>query len=441
MKWEGLPSYERRVLANGMTLLLARKASVPLVSFDLLLSGGSCADPPGHEGLAFLTISLLRKGTRAHDARAFSSTLDSLGALFGTTLDHDWGHVGAEFLSADAMRGVELIAEAVLAPSFPEEEVLKQRRLIVDGIASNKDYPPSVLGRYFDRALFGGHPYGRPVGGEERSVGAIERDEIVAFHRAVFDPSRFVMSVVGDLDPDRMAGELERAFAGSGNGGAPRPPAPAAPAPIDGRRVLLVDMPSEASCYFRFGNVGVAFDDPDWIPIRLACTVLGGQFTSWLNRSLRIDSGLTYGVHAAFSRRRRPGAFFISSFTPVEHAERAIELARAELNRLHEGGINAAELRAAKNYLKGQFPLSVESSDQIAQTIAILEGHGMDRAYLDSYLDRIEEATTASVAEATRRAFPRDDLLFTLIGPANQLAPLAEKLGPVTHKRIDEPGF
>jgi zinc protease len=146
-------------------------------------------------------------------------------------------------------------------------------------------------------------------------------------------------------------------------------------------------------------------------------------------------------VSAAFYRRRAPGPFCISSFTPVEHAERAIDLALAQLMRLHEQGVDDDALRAAKNYLRGQFPLSVETSDQIAEVVALLEMRGMDRRYVDEYLDRVESATVARVNECARRVFPRDDLIFTLIGPAARLQSVAERFGPVTLKRLQDPGF
>lgn len=447
--WSAIPPVERRRLPNGLTLLLVERRELPLVSMELLVRGGARRDPRGKEGLASLAFSLLRRGTRRRSAEAFSLAVDSLGAIYGSGVDHDEGHLSAEFLSRDAGAALELVAEAVMEPAFPEEEIAKRVQIAVDGIGADKDYPPSVIGRYFDAALFDGHPYGRSVGGDEASLRRVTRDDLVAYHAAAFDPAKTIIALVGDFDAAAMAREVERVFGAWRADGAAIAAAAAhdassdssVPAAARASRVVLVDEPDEKSCYFCFGNVGVAFGDPDWAPIQLACTILGGQFTSWLNMALRVEEGLTYGVHAAFYRRRQPGAFCISSFTPLEHAGRALELALAQLRRLHDEGIGDDAIHAAKSYLRGQFPLSVESSDQIADVVALLEARGMDRAYVDGYLGRVEAATAARVNECARRVFPRDDLVYALVGPAAQLGALADRLGAVTYKRLRDPGF
>jgi predicted Zn-dependent peptidase len=456
--WTAIPPIVRRRLPNGLRLLLIEKRDLPLVSMELLVDAGARLDPRGKEGLASLTSVLLRRGTRQRSAEEFATAADSLGAVFGTGADQDEGHLSGEFLSRDTAAALELAAEVVTQPTFPDEEIAKRVQIAVDGIGADKDYPPSVMGRYFDAALFGAHPYGRPPGGDERSLPRINRDDVAAFHAAAFDPARAVLALAGDFDADPRAREAEKVFGGfaarrapsshddSGAGAVAGVASPQLTAVTSaeraiGSRVLLVDAPDELSCYFCFGNVGVAFGDPEWAPLQLAATILGGQFTSWLNMALRVEEGLTYGVSAAFYRRRAPGPFCISSFTPVEHAERAIDLALAQLMRLHEQGVDDDALRAAKNYLRGQFPLSVETSDQIAEVVALLEMRGMDRRYVDEYLDRVESATVARVNECARRVFPRDDLIFTLIGPAARLQSVAERFGPVTLKRLQDPGF
>ncbi len=426
--WTAIPPVEKRRLANGVSLLLVEKRELPLVSMEILVHGGARTDPRGKEGLGSLAFSLLRRGTRRRGAEAFSLAIDSLGAIYGSGIDHDEGHLSAEFLSRDAGAALDLIAEAVMEPAYPDEEIAKRVQIAVDGIGADKDYPPSVIGRYFDAALFDGHPYGRSAGGDEASLQRVSRADLVAYHESVFDPARVTIALVGDFDSATMAREVERVFgawrAAESAHAARSAEAlhatdamlaadldPNPPVRVRGSRVLLVDEPDEKTCYFCFGNLGVAFGDPDWAPIQLACTILGGQFTSWLNMALRVEEGLTYGVHAAFYRRRQPGPFCVSSFTPVEHADRALDLALAQLRRLHDEGIGDDAIRAAKSYLRGQFPLSVETSDQIADVVALLEARGMDRAYVDGYLERVESATVVRVNECARRVFPRDNFI------------------------------
>jgi predicted Zn-dependent peptidase len=438
-------------LDSGLTLLLVEKPGPPLVSFEVVLKAGAARDPAGKEGLAAATFALLRKGTRKRSAQEFSALLDAAGALFGSAVDQDLVHVTGEFLSRDAAFGLDLVVEALFTPTYPEVEVEKRLHLAIDALRDDRDVPLSVIARYYDAALFDGHPYARPVGGTEASLAAIRRDEVAAFHEACADPAEMILVVAGVFDRETMPAMVERAFATVAGAGAARPTAPTAahgapPLPettfARGRRVVLVDKPDEETGYFRFGNVGIAFDDPQWAIANLARTVLGGCFTSWLNTALRVEEGLTYGVHADLSRRRRRGPFAISSFSRVDAVERAIDIALAQLTRLHAKGIDPDTLRSAKNFVRGQFPLAIETADQIAEAYARFEAFGVPRERLTEYLDRIERATADEVAEVARRVFPRaEDLVFTLIGPADRLGPVAERLGPVTRKRIADPGF
>lgn len=446
-----IPRCERVALDGGVTLLLLEKAGPPLVSFELVMKAGGVADPPGKEGLAATSFALLRKGTRRRSAQEFATLVDSAGAYFGASVDHDLAYLTAEFLSRDIELGVGLLAEALFSPTFPEVEVEKRLHLAVDAIRDDKDSPLSVIGRYHDAALFNGHPYGRPVGGSEASLAAITRGEIAAFHATRIAPASIMLVVAGVFDRDTVPGLIERAFrearASAAEGGA-APPVPAPPieapptARAHGRRVLLIDKSDEETGYFRFGNLGIAFGDPDWVLASLARTVLGGCFTSWLNTALRVDEGLTYGVHAEFSRRRRPGPFSIASFAKVDAVGRAIDIALEQLGRLHAEGIDTDTLRSAKNYIKGQFPLAIETAEQMAEVFARFEAFGVPHEWISEYLDRVERAAPEEVSEVARRVFPRvEDLVFTLIGPSERLAAAAERLGPVTFKRIGDPGF
>jgi predicted Zn-dependent peptidase len=435
---------ERVQLDSGMAVLLVERRALPLTTFEVVVRAGASLDPPGMEGLAASAFGTLRKGTERRSAEEFSAAIDSMGALFGTSVDQDHGHIAAEFLSRDAEAGLSLVAEALLAPTYPEGEVAKRLSQATDAIRDDKDFPPAVIGRYYESALFDGHPYGRPVGGDERSLARIARDDVAAFHAAHVAPESMVLAIAGAFDAPRMVRLVESAFRARVPRAAAASPAPTplpAVAPARGRRVVLVDKPDEEMAYFRFGNVGIAFGDPRWVLLNLARTVLGGSFTSWLNTALRVDEGLTYGVQADLSRRRCPGPFSISSYARVDRVERALDIALGQLRRIHDEGIDDATLRLAKNYVKGQFPLAIETADQIAEAYARFEAYGVPRQWIAEYLALVEGASADEVSEVARDVFPRDDLVFAMIGRAEALAPVAERLGPTTRRSLTEPGF
>src|SRR6266852_5392981 len=177
-----LPSHERVVFKNGLTVLLMEKHGVPMVSFSAILKMGSAADPAGQEGLASATAELLRKGTKNRTAQQFAADLDFIGGTFEAGAGPDFTTIATEFLTKDLTRGLDLFADAVLRPTFPQEETDKLLAQDIDGVKAAKDDPESVLFSYYDGYLLSGHPYGRPGGGDELSLKNIKREAIVKFY-------------------------------------------------------------------------------------------------------------------------------------------------------------------------------------------------------------------------------------------------------------------
>ena len=179
-----LPPHEKFVLKNGLTVLLMEKRGVPLINVFALVKTGAAADPAGQEGLASVTAGLLRKGTKTRTAQQFSADFDYIGGSFGADAGADFTTISAEFLTKDLARGLELFSDAVLHPTFPQNETDKILAQSLDGVKAAKDEPQSVLGLYFEGYLYGAHPYGRPSDGDELSLKRIQRDAITEVLRS-----------------------------------------------------------------------------------------------------------------------------------------------------------------------------------------------------------------------------------------------------------------
>jgi len=196
-----LPPYTTHKLENGATLLLMERHQLPLVSFVWIMkSGGGIYDPDGHEGLASLTAQLLRKGTKTRSAQQISEELDFVGASFDGGAARDYASGSAEFVSKDLDLAVALLADLLINPVFPADEVAKLVQQEVDGIAEAKEVPNQVLGRYFQGLLFGTHPYARPVGGTEATLPQITREQIITFHQEHYVPGQLILAVAGDFN-------------------------------------------------------------------------------------------------------------------------------------------------------------------------------------------------------------------------------------------------
>lgn len=438
-----LPPYKKITLPNGMTLLLMEQHEVPIINFQFAVRAGSVADPEGKAGTASLTAALLRKGTTTRSADQVSAALDFIGAHFDASAGPDFSSGSAEFLKKDLAGGLDLLADLMLNPTFPAEEFTKLQKQSIEGIRSDKDDAWSVLGRYFNAYLFSRHPYGRPTSGDEGSLAAITRDDVVKFYQDYYSPANVVLAVVGDFSTPEMEKLLTARFAGwTATGKATPVPRAADAPPVAGKRLLLVDKPDATQTFYRIGNVGVKFTNSDRVPLEVVNTLFGGRFTSMLNSELRIKSGLTYGAGSFFDRRQARGPFAILSFTANQNTEEALDMTLDVLRRLHEKGITAEELSSAQSYLKGQFPLDIETSDQLAELLAELELYGLDEREINQYYARVDAVTLEDARRVIREHYPLENLVFVLIGKAGEIEPVAAKYAAqLDRKSISAPGF
>jgi zinc protease len=436
-----LPSHEKVVLKNGLTVLLLEKHGVPIINLHAIVKTGASSDPAGEEGLASVTAGLLRKGTKTRTAQQFAADLDYIGASFDADATADFSSLSAEFLAKDLARGLELFSDVLLHPSFPQTEVEKLLAQDVDGVKGAKDDPQQVLGLYYYGYLYGTHPYGRPAGGDEVSLKRIRRDAIAKFYETNYAPANTLLAVAGDFSGTEMRKKVEEAL-GDWQARSVSAAPLAAPASAKGKRLLLVDKPDATQTYFAIGNVGIAHNDPDRVTIRVVNTIFGGRFTSALNEALRVESGYTYGASSFFDSRKMPGPFGIFSFTKNETTTPAIDLALQVLQKLHQEGVTAEQLKSAKTYIKGQFPPNMETSRQLAQIIAANEFYGLGDDEINQLEARVDAVTPEMARQAIQKHFPSENLVFVLIGKSSAIEKAVEKYAEKRDARpIAEPGF
>ena len=436
-----LPPHERVALKNGLTVLLLEKRGVPMINIYAIGKTGAAADPGGQEGLASVTAGLLRKGTKGRTAQQFAADLDYIGASFDADAGADFSSVSSEFLTKDLARGLELFSDALLHPTFPQAEVEKLLAQDIDGVKGAKDDPNQGLGIYYYGYLYGTHPYGRPASGDEVSLKRIQRDAIVKFYEGNYTPGNTLLAVAGDFTGAEMRKKLEDALGSWQTRAVSATPIPA-PAPVKGKRLLLVDKPDATQTYFAIGNVGVAHNDPDRVAIRVVNTIFGGRFTSELNEALRVESGYTYGASSFFDARKMPGPFGIFSFTKNETTTPAIDLALQVLQKLHKSGVSEEQLKSAKSYIKGQFPPNMETSRQLAQIIATHEFYGLGDDEINQLEARVDAVTPEMAQQVIQKHFPAENLVFVLIGSSSAIEKAVEKYAEKRDARpIAEPGF
>jgi len=435
-----LPEARRVKLPNGMVVLLLEKHELPLISAELVVRSGGLTDPAGKEGTASLTAALLRKGTATRSSDQISNEADFMGLTFTAGSGLEVSEVATDFLARDADKALGLMADVVLHPAFPRDEVTKLVSQRQDQLKSSKDNPQVVLGSYLMHALYGDTPYGRPPGGTETSLPAITHDDITAFYAKNYTPANAVMAVAGDFNAAEMETRLKKLF-GEWKGTAPAPVQVPALPPLTGKHVVLVDKPDATQTYFAIGSVGLSRTSPDRATAEIVNTLFGGRFTSMFNDELRIKSGYSYGANSRFLEYAVPGPFEMLTFTKNATTEPAIDKSFEVLGRLHAHPLTDADLTSAKNYVRGTFPPALETTPALARQIALLETEGIPRSEFNKELVD-EQATT--LAEANRiidKDFPAQAYVLVVIGKASEIGKAMAKYGAVTEKKITDAGY
>ncbi len=437
-----LPEYERVELDNGAVLLLSEKHDVPLIGLDVVLRGGASGDSAERYGLAGLFARMLEKGAGERDAAAFAEAVDAVGGKLNARADAESIRISADFMARDAELLIELVTDMLRRPILDADELARLKNRSINLIKAAKGANPgNLLPAYGNAFLFGEHPYGNPVGGNENSLAQISHDDLLAYYENQVGGDRLIIAVVGDFNAQAMQARLSAAFGDWRPAAVELTPAPVAERQT-GRRVLLVDKPGATQTYFWLANIGVAIDYPQRAELNLANTLFGGRFTSMLMTELRVKAGLTYRARSILSRRATPGSFVISSFTETGKTVEAIDMALDVLQELHDSGVDDEMVVSARNYLMGQFPPRLETAAQLATQFAMLELYGLDSTYVDDYVEALGAADAAGIGTVIADVYPSvDDLALILIGDAEQIREAVGEYGPVTEMSISDPRF
>ena len=437
-----VPAHERIVLGNGVTLVILPRRDVPLVAFNAVLRGGELGNLAGKPGIASLVAGLLDKGAGERDAFQFADSVEGVGGSFSAAAAAESITIRGQFLARDQQLMLELLGAAIRSPRFDADELEKLRARQIELIKAAKDSDPSeLIGTYGRAFLFRDHPYGRPVIGDESSLAAITREDVLKYYRAQFGADRLTLVIAGDVDAELLKRTVTKLFSRWPKA---QQSTVALPTPVRQRqrRVLLIDSPESVQTYFWIGNVGVDRHYPGRATVDLVNTLYGGRFTSILNTELRIKSGLSYGARSGFTRGTVAGEFAIRSFAQTENTGQAIDLALQTLSRLKHTGVTGEMLESARAYVLGQYPLDFETAADWAAALGEIELYRLGLDYIDDYPAALREVSLKDTHAVIEQAFPdADTLAIVLIGDAAKIRQQVGGYGPVTEMPLTQPQF
>lgn len=429
------PPIERRVVAADIPLFVVRIPRLPVVTAALVLRGaGETAAAPGEEGRASLTADALDGGTKRRSGTALAEALEAVGA--DASVSAGWDSTTAS-VSSPADRwgeGLDLLAEMVLAPGFPAEEVDRSRDQALARV-QQRSKDPSALAADRSAALFyaDGERYARPLQGTDESLRALDRGSLASWAEARYRPGSAGLVVVGDVDADeveRVAGSILAGWEGA----APVPPAPLGRGRFPDRGVHVIHRPGSVQSELRLGHPGAARGIPDHAELVVANSILGGTFGSRLNMNLRETRGFTYGVRSNFAFRRGPGPFTVSTAVDTAVTAEAVSEAVKEVERYHRDGPTDDEVRSARDYIAGVFPLRLETTGRVAGRVSELFVHELPDDDWTELRERIRGVERAAAHAAIRRHVHPERLTVVVVGDADAVSGDLEALdlGPVT---------
>jgi zinc protease len=395
------PLAHREVLANGIRLLVAPRPAIPIVALRVSLRAGSTADPPDAPGLANLTAELLTRGTAKRTGPELDRAIEFVGGALEADASRDGTTVSLAVLKKDLDLGLDLLAEALLTPTFPDEELKRKVAEIEAALRRSEENPEAVAGRALARLIYAGHPYAHPIAGTVESVGRLTRDQVVAFHRAYYRPDAATIAVVGDVTVDEIRAAIGRRLDGWARPASAPPAVPLAPAqPAVAAEKIARDL-TQATVYL--GRPGVRHGDPDYFPLLVANYILGGGSASRLYTRVREERGLAYSVYSSLSPGLYGASLTVGLQTRVEAVDEAVRVVRAEMAGMGQPPIDARELSLAKSYLIGSFPLRLDTSRKVADLLVGVEDYGLGLDYPERFRSEVGKVSAADVVRVAAR--------------------------------------
>ncbi|MGZ8392004.1 MAG: M16 family metallopeptidase [Gemmatimonadales bacterium] len=437
------PELERATLSNGLKIVLARRATIPQVRFDLLLDAGFAADPGAIPGTASLAMAMLDEGTARRNSIQISDGLAQLGANLGTGSKLDASSVSLEALTENLDASLDIYGDVILNPAFPHTDFDRLKKQRLAQIQQEKADPVGLALRVFPGLLYGaGHAYANPWtgSGTEESTARIKREDLVRFHQTWFKPNHATLVVVGATTLAEIKPRLERLFASWKPGDVPAKNIATVgqqPRPV----VYLIDRPGSLQSVILAGNVAPPKANPKEVTIEAMNGVLGGDFSSRINMNLREDKHWSYGAFTFFrdARGQRP---FVA-YAPVQTdktKEAVIELDKELRGIVKDRPIQPAELSRAQASLTLTLPGSWETASALAGSIGNIVTFGLDDRYYDTFADKVRAQTVESVTAIAGEVVHPDQLVWVIVGDRSKIEPgLRElKLGEI--RLIDTEG-
>ena len=415
------PAREKTRLSNGLDVILARRDAVPVVDFNLMLDAGYAADQFALPGTARMTMDMLDEGTTSRTAPEIAEALEDLGTTLFTGSNLDMSTVRMSALKENLDASLDLFADVVLNPSFPEAEFDRRRRQQLAAIARERVQPIGMAMRVFPRLLYGEeHAYSQPLSGSgtEATLNALSLDGLRAFHDTWFRPDNATLVVVGDVTLAELEPALEARFAGWQPGEVPRKNV----SEVDPRAetvVYLIDRPDSEQSIIFAGHVAPPRGDPRNLQIAAMNNILGGGFTGRVNMNLREDKGWSYGAQSQIIDTAGQRPFLVLAPVQTDRTAESMAEIDREVSSIRTGGDQpptADELARVKDQRTLTLPGRWETNRAVMADIVQMVRFGLPDDYWETYAAAVRGLGLAEIRAEADRVLQPDRMIWVVVG-------------------------
>lgn len=426
-----LPKAQEITLANGLRVVLLENHKVPTYTMQMVVLSGGLADKADYRGLASFTASLLREGTTKRSSKDIAEQTDALGATLGSNsgFSNFTSTVTAAGLVENMDQTLDIFADVVRNPAFPQAEVDKYKARTLAQLQQQRAIPQFLAQERFSRAIYGDHPASL-VAPPLDSIKKMSSKDLADFHSVYYRPNNAILAIVGDVTLKEVLPKIEKAFGDWQKGDVPATSVPAAPAQA-GARIFLIDRPGSVQTVLQLGNLGIERNNADYFSLLLADKILGGGPAARLFLNLREDKGYTYGAYSGFGGSKFRGTWVSSSAVRTDVTEGAMKEFMYELKRLREEKVSAEELDNAKRAIVGGFALSLEQPQSLLQNIITQKLYDFPADYWDAYPQKVAAITAEDIQAIAQKYIDLNHLQIVAVGDASKARDILAKYGKV----------
>ena len=427
------PEADRVVLDNGMVVYLLEDHELPLVTINATLRTGSWLDPAEKVGLAGMTGAVMRTGGSASmSPDEVDEELEQLAATVSVGFGKESGSASLDVLKKDLKRGLQIYADLLRRPAFEQSRVELAKLQAKEGIRRRQDSPGSIVGREFAKLLYGStHPSARET--SVRSIDAITREDLVAFHQQTVHPNGIILGVTGDFEKADMLAMLRDAFGDWAKGTVPAVTIPAvAEADFKTGMVRFVNKDTSQT-HLRVGHLTIKETDPDYVAVAIANDILGGSsFRSRLFNDVRTKRGLAYSVGSGLRASvYDEGVWLMRAETKLSSTQEVVNRFVANMERMRNEPVTDTELEEAKEAYVNSFVFSFTSASSIVGRLMDLEYDGLPNDWLQQIRDKVVKLTKEDIQRAAKAHFNLERLRILAVGSGDALSKVLAGFGEV----------